>query len=122
MTTLLLLVALLLVPVVAEAITVTPNGVTSDVQYVEPSTNADGTPLTDLDHCNVYATPATGAEVKFPNVAASSPTGGATKTTNITVAKGSNYTITASCTDLVGNESARSASVTLDALPPAAPR
>ena len=122
MKTLLLLALLLLVPTLAWSDGPVVKQSTCTITWTAPQTNADGTPLTDLDHCNVYATPAAGAEVKFPNVAASSPTGGATKTTTITVAKGSNYTITATCTDLVGNESARSASVTLDALPPAAPR
>ena len=118
------LTTLLLLPTLASAITVTPTGTTADVTYTEPTTNADTppTPLTDLRHCNVYAKPTTGVEIKFPDVLASAPTGGAIKTVNVGVAKGSNYAITVSCTDLVGNESARSSVVTLDALPPNAPK
>jgi hypothetical protein len=122
-TMLLSILAVLLIPVAAaSAITITPSGTTADVSYTEPMTNADATPLIDLDHCNVYAKPASGNEVKFPNVPASKATGGAAVKTNVSVAAGSNYTITVTCTDFVGNESARSAGVTLDALAPSAPK
>ena len=124
----LLLAALLLLPAAAEAITITPTGATVDVQYTEPVTNADGTPLGDLDHCNVYLTAGPAPEVKQPNVAATRPQGGGTVTTNVavTVPVGAviDAVFAATCTDTSGNESARSPAVTqrLDKLPPAAPR
>ena len=123
-----LLVAILALAGVAHAIVVTPTGATADVDYTEPATNADGTPLTDLSHCNVYAKPATDAEIKFPNVPASAPTGGAARTVNIAVAAlpgaSTSYAVTASCTDLTGNESLRSPVVNLvvDRLAPAPPK
>lgn len=117
-----LTIGLLLLAVPAWAVTVTPSGTTADVIYTEPSTNADGSPLTDLDHCNVYAKPTVGTEIKFENVPASKLAGGAPVRTPITVAGGSNYVITVSCTDKVGNESKRSVSVLLDGLAPAEPK
>jgi hypothetical protein len=118
----LLAALLVLIATSSFAITVTPTGTQSTVSYTEPTTNADGTPLADLHHCNVYAAPTSGPEIKSADIPASSATGGANKSTTITVGKGSLYTITASCTDLVGNESARTPGVTLDALPPAPPK
>jgi hypothetical protein len=111
-----------LLPVAAEAITVTPTTVGADIAYTEPTTNADGTPLSDLHHCNAYAKPTTGAEIKSTDVPASAATGGGSRTASLTVPKGSVYSVTASCTDTSGNESARSAASSLDGLPPAPPK
>jgi len=118
---LLTMFALLLPTVYAEAITVTPTGATADVTFTEPTKNADGTPLADLHHCNVYAKPTVGSEVKGANLPATKASGGGTQTFSVSAGAGSLYVITATCTDNVGNESKRSPGATLDALAPAEP-
>jgi hypothetical protein len=112
----------------ASAITITPQGAQVQVDYDEPTTNADGTPLDDLKETRVY--------VKLPNqapsvattVPASRPTGGGHVTTTITipVAQGTVVAadVWATAVDTSGNESGPSNVVTvrIDLLPPAPPR
>jgi hypothetical protein len=115
---------------ISEAVVVNATGATADVIYTEPTTNADAalSPLTDLDHCNVYAKPAVGTEIKFPNTPATKLTGGGVVTQNIGVAAlpgaSTTYAVTVSCSDVTGNESARSVPVNLvvDRLAPSAPK
>ena len=123
---------LLLVVAPAWAIDFTVSGAVLTVTYTEPSTNTDGSPLTDLARTNVYTeillpgqTP-----VKGPNVAASASTGGGAISTTITVPIGAtlpikeaNVKVWATATDLSGNESLPSTVVTkrVDQLAPSAP-
>lgn len=97
------------------------------IQFVEPSLNADGSPLSDLSHLNFYHSVNAGPEVKSANIPALAPTGGQMRTfdLNITLPAGnSTVTIAMTATDLVGNESVRSNVVTrvfTDTVAPAAP-
>jgi len=97
---------------VLSAFTIRPTGGDFVVAYTEPSLNADSTPLTDLDHCNVYMLADSQAVVESSNIAASGPTGGAQQLPVVTLTWGPvpsqalplDFSVT--CTDAVGNESA----------------
>ena len=112
----------------AFAIDFTQTGAVLSVSYNEPSQNADGSSLDDLDHTNVYFQVGSDADVKGPNVPASSVAGGAAISTSVTVpvaaGQQASVTISASAMDVSGNESPRSASITkrIDRLSPAAPK
>lgn len=127
------LTSLLAFPLVSQAIDATVVGTEVRVDYTEPTTNANGTPLIDLDHISVYyqvnpdLTPP-GEEVKDRDEPASSPTGGAANSVNVTVPVGADQEAFAdlwvTAVDDVGNESGPSpkARVQIDHLPPAAPQ
>jgi len=91
--------------------TIRPTGGDFVVDYVEPTTNADGSAMTDLDHCNVYTQAGTQAIVESADIAASSPTGGGEQVPVITIYWGPvpsqaiplSFSVT--CSDSVGNES-----------------
>ena len=114
----------------AEALTLTLSGAELTVEYDEPTTNTDLTPLDDLAYTNVYSKVGTIAEVKHPNVPASRAAGGGHIVTKITVpvpaGTRTDVTVTVTATDSaeVPNESARSIPVTkrIDRLAPSAPR
>lgn len=83
--------------------------VTITLQYTEPSQNADGTPLRDLDHTTIYYDVGAG-KIRVADVPASSPTGGGVITHKIIVPiAGSKKEMTAwiwvTATDKSGNES-----------------
>ena|SRR5690242_2429307 len=112
----------------ARAIDFTPTGAQLEVRYVEPTINKDGTPLDDLDHTNVYWQVSGQPENKSQNIAATSPAGGGNIITNILVPVPADMrvtvTVSATATDISGNESPRSQAVTksIDRLAPAAPQ
>jgi len=121
------ILALLLLPALAQAIDFTASGTILTVTYREPTQNADSTPLTDLAKTNVYFQVGATAEVKGPDVTAGAPTGGTNIVTNISVPIAQNQsasvTIRATATDTSGNESIKSAGITktVDRLPPMPP-
>lgn len=104
--------------------TVTPEGI--KVEYTEPTTNENGTPLTDLAKTTIYYDIGAGP-VKAVDVPATAPTGGGAISQVITVTIAENtevdVQIWATATDLSGNESEKSAiaTVRVDSLPPNAP-
>ena len=122
----------LLLTTPAWAIDFTVSGAVLTVTYTEPSTNTDGSPLTDLARTNVYTEillPGQ-APVKGPNVAATALGGGGAVSTTITVPIGAalaikeaNVRVWATATDTSGNESVPSTAVTkrVDQLAPSAP-
>src|SRR5690349_1982072 len=99
----------------AYAIDFTPTGAVLTVTYKEPAVNKDGSSLDDLDHTNVYYQVGSDAEVKGPNVPASSPAGGGNISTTITVPVPTDMratvAVSASATDTSGNEGPRSSAV-----------
>src|SRR3990170_330159 len=107
------LLGLLLLAAPAWAIDFTVSGAVLTVTYTEPTTNTDGSPLTDLARTNVYTEillPGQ-APVKGPNVAATTPTGGGAISTTTTVPIGAtlpikeaNVKVWATATDASGNE------------------
>jgi hypothetical protein len=124
----LLAAAVLFVAVPALALDATVSGTELTVTYTEPTTNADGSPLTDLARTNVIwkFLPA-GTDTKEANVAATKLTGGGAITTKliVPVEAGQERTveITATATDTSGNESVRATAVQkrIDRLAPGAP-
>lgn len=119
-------------PAAADPIAATVTGATVTVTYGEPTDNAPNnqgqvTPLTDLAGTAIYYDKGAG-QVEAIQVPASGPTGGATITSQITIpaVQGEEFDaiITATATDLSGNESAHSAPVTvrIDFLPPGPPQ
>ena len=111
------------------ALDATVSGTELTVTYTEPTTNADGSPLTDLARTNVIwkFLPA-GTDTKEANVAATKLTGGGAITTKliVPVEAGQERTveITATATDTSGNESVRATAVQkrIDRLAPGAPK
>ena len=112
----------------ALAIDFTVTGATLTVGYTEPTTNEDGSTLTDLDHTNVYVKVGNGAFVKGANIPASKATGGGVISTPVNVTAPAHATTTvslyATATDTIGNESVPSVTVTksIDRLSPASPQ
>lgn len=108
------------------ALTASPVGTEVSVEYTEPSTNNDGSPLIDLDHTTVYYDIGSGA-VEANQVPASSPSGGATITTSITIPVSIDQEVDAdvwaTASDEVPNESLPSNTVVvpIDRLAPASP-
>lgn len=123
-----ILLAGLLVAFDVWAVDFTASGTVLTVTYKEPTTNVDGSPLTDLNQTNVYYSINGGAEVKSGNIPPTSVNGGGNVTTTVTVPIAQNQsasvTIRATATDISGNESAKSAAVTktVDRLPPMPPQ
>lgn len=92
--------------------TVRPTGGDFTVNYTEPTINADGSALTDLDHCNVTTQAGTQTAVVSSNIAASAATGGGAQAPVITMLWGPvpsqalplSFSVT--CTDSTGNTGA----------------
>ena len=84
------------------------SGLTITLQYTEPSQNADGTPLKDLDHTTIYYDAGAG-KVKAADVPASSPAGSGAITHKIILPIAAGKEVTARIwvtgTDKSGNES-----------------
>lgn len=95
-------------------------------QFTEPTTNADGSPLTDLAKVEVVADWGAGEQL-VGSVDASAPTGGGAGEVDFTVpvVEGSQMTVSAKAfaIDLLGNKSLPSATqtLTIDLLAPAPP-
>jgi hypothetical protein len=101
-------------------------GVEIEVIYNEPTQNADGSPIQDLDHTTIYADGGAGPN-KMIDVPASSVNGGGLVVQRISspVADGqeADVTVWATAFDGSGNESAQGTVVTIriDKLAPAPP-
>lgn len=102
-------------------------GTNIKVNYTEPTTSADGSPLTDLSKTTVEADSGAGFS-EVGSVPASNPNGGGAQSVDFTVpaAPGAVQTIkvVAFAYDLVGNKSISSIEVvlTVDQLAPAPPQ
>lgn len=120
-----LLLGLALVSSPAFAITFTPSGTIVSVDYDEPTTNADATPLTDLKDTQVFYQFPGQLAVVCVTTLASSAGGGGHVTTTCTVPVGPNQevdvTFTAIAHDISGNASVASTPfvIRIDRLPPA---
>jgi hypothetical protein len=105
-------------------VTVTPEGI--KVEYTEPTTNKNDSPLTDLAKTTIYYDIGAGL-VKAMDVPATSPSGGGAISQVITVPilpeSETDVKVCISATDLSNQESDKSANLTVryDTLPPAAP-
>jgi len=89
-----------------------PATTTHAVDYQEPTTNADGTPLRDLVSMRLYWRVDGGPETVV-TLPVSSPKGGVLRRFSLTVpATSGTLTVTVTAVDVVGNESARSAPAT----------
>ena len=71
------------------------NTVGVTVRYIEPVVDANGNPLSDLDHTNVFYQFGSAAPNEQPNIAATGATGGGTITTviNVPIARGQAQTV-----------------------------
>lgn len=111
----------------AFALDVTVTGTQVSFVYTEPSTNPDGSPLSDLRETRLYFQKENGTPEIGATVPASRPQGGgiisATLLVPVLQGQEANVTFWATALDLVGNESARSVSVVqrIDRLAPSAP-
>lgn len=111
----------------AAPITAILTGGLVDVMFIEPDTNADGTPLTDLDHTTIYYDIGQGT-VKALDIPATAATGGGMIAQQISVSVGdttvATISIWATATDTFTNESDPSATVVVrhDILAPAPPQ
>lgn len=101
-------------------------GSTLEVKYKEPTTNADGSVLSDLGKVTLEAanTADLGTPIAQLEVVASAPTGGAdqTATLDVPIVGGTvqDLTITGIALDLVGNKSEpKSVQLVIDTLAPA---
>lgn len=98
-----------------------------DARWTEPTTNSDGTPLTDLAYSSVYYSVNNGPKIVGAKVSATKPQGGGTLTTTIIVPAPEGVitvlSMSASATDLAGNESAPTApaQITIERVAPAVP-
>jgi len=111
----------------AFALDVTVTGTQVSFVYAEPSTNPDGSALSDLRETRLYMQLENGMPEIGATVPASRPQGGGRVTSTLLVPvlqnQEANVTFWATALDLVGNESARSVSVVqrIDRLAPNAP-
>lgn len=109
------------------AIDASVTGVEVAVTYQEPATNADGSPLSDLDHTTIYHNFG-GPKVEAARAPATASVGNGLITRTITIPVGENQEVNvdiwATATDSSGNEGAESARVTkrIDRLAPGAPK
>lgn len=122
------IVFILVLSTVVYSIDFTPTATEIVVTYNEPTVNADGSAIADLAYTTTYYQIGTGTAVKVsPDVKASSVKGGGAVSTKATIPIGpgieANVTVWATATDLSGNESTKSQSVTkrIDRLPPGPP-
>ena len=110
----------------AYAMTFTVTGTNVDATYTEPSTNANGTPLTDLAKTTIYYDLGAGPVVA-KIVPATALTGGGNVATTITVpvleGQEADVRFFVTASDTSGNESARSGEVIkrIDRLAPGPP-
>lgn len=118
---------LLLAHIDAHAIDASVTGIQVTVTYQEPTTSADGAPLSDLSHTTIYHNFG-GPKVEAARVPATAPTGGGTITQTITIpvpeSREADIEIWATATDISGNESTESVRVSkrIDRLAPDAPK
>jgi hypothetical protein len=99
------------------AITATSTATEITLTYDEPTTNADNTPLTDLDHINIYQD-----SIKLPITSPATAANGGGKAIVvkiITSTTGKVISFYATAVDKTGNESIPSLTVTVDRLAPA---
>lgn len=121
------LILLLALTTYANAFTVTQSGAIVHANYVEPSTNTDGSLLDDLDHISIYYNAGQG-DIKALDVPATAPSGGSSMSADVTVpikdGQQANVDFWATAVDTSGNESAPSPKTTLriDRLAPSAPK
>jgi hypothetical protein len=95
-----------------------PATTTHAIDYQEPTTNADGTPLQDLASMRLYWRIDDGPETVV-TLPVSSPKGGVLRRFSLTVpATSGTLSVAVTAVDLVGNESARSAPATKTIAPP----
>jgi hypothetical protein len=112
----------------SSAFIATPTATEVTVEYDEPVTNADGTPLQDLKETRIYYQMGSAAPTLAVTVPATALTGGGHIVQKVAVPVGPNQeadvVFWATAVDTSGNESVRSSSVTvrIDRLPPAPPR
>lgn len=101
-------------------------GAEIEVSYNEPTANADGSPLVDLDHTSVYVDSGSGP-TKVTDIPASSPNGGGAITQRFSapIANGqeADVSVWATASDRSGNASAPSTVtvIRIDKLAPAPP-
>lgn len=119
------LALVLFIPYVASAFTLSVTGAEVTVIYAEPTVNADGSPLVDLDHTTIFHDFGAGG---FLDVLATTLTGGGiiTQTLTVPVLAGveANVDFWLTASDTSGNESTDSPRVTLriDRLAPGPPQ
>ena len=103
------------------------NTISEVASYNEPSTQADGSPLTDLAFTSVFYQIDTAPSVKVADVPASSPSGGRAQTVvmRVPIPVGNSVVVSfhVTATDISGLESLSSPVLTLhvDRLAPSAP-
>ena len=125
---LLLILIFLFLPLDLLAFNASVNDVKITVDYTEPTVNADGSALTDLNHTSIYYSISGGTAVKATDVNASSVNGGGIISQQITIpisnGQEADVDVWATATDNSGNESANSITVTvrIDKLAPGAPQ
>lgn len=113
--------ALLLIaaPATAQPVTTPPPTTTHTVDYREPTTKADGTPLQGLKSIRLYWRVDDGPETVV-TLPASSIKGGLDRRLRLTVPATSGVlSVTLTAVDMSGNESARTAPVTKTIVPSA---
>jgi hypothetical protein len=103
------------------------NGTQIDTQYTEPTTNADGSPLTDLNHTSIFYDVGDGVPVNVVDLPSSLNTGGQQVSYSfmVPIVEGQEADVSfwATATDTSGNESAPSPVVIrrIDRLAPSFP-
>ena len=108
------------------ALTLTLSGTEIKVEYNEPTTNADGTSLMDLDKTTIYYDKGQGT-VKAGDILTTRVTGGGTINTTVTIpitnGQEADVSVWATATDKSSNESAKSniGIIRIDRLPPSPP-
>lgn len=122
-----LVLILIFLPCASHAIDATVTGTQITLDYTEPTTNKDGSLLTDLDHTTIYYDKGEGT-VKAKDVPATALTGGGSISEQFVVPVAedteADVNIWATATDTSGNESADSEIITkrIDRLAPGAPK
>lgn len=103
------------------ALTAVQTGSQVEVKYKEPTTNKDGTPLTDLGFTTIYYDVGAG-EVVASTVTATDVNGGGNITRIITIPNvPANVDVWATASDLGTKASDKSVIIVIDNMPPSAP-
>lgn len=107
----------------AWGLTATQSGVNVEVEYKEPTTTVNATPLTDLESTNVTILDAVGNPLQSRSIAATSPNGGGAIKETFTVSAPANretpYTFEVRAVDDNKNASEpKSATIVIDKEPP----